>query len=59
MWLLTNSVQKIISGQAVQVPVYDFKTHSRVVGEVVVIQVEAELVVMMMVTSVPRPGTRW
>ena len=58
MWLLTNSVQKIISGQAVQVPVYDFKTHSRVVGEVVVIQVEAE-VVMMMVTSVPRPGTRW
>ena len=59
MWLLTNSVQKIISGQAVQVPVYDFKTHSRVVGEVVVIQVEAEVVVMMMVTSVPRPGTRW
>ena len=40
-------------------PVYDFKTHSRVVGEVVVIQVEAEVVVMMMVTSVPRPGTRW
>ena len=57
--LITNSVQKILSGQAVQVPVYDFKTHSRVVGEVVVIQVEAVVVVMMMVTTVPRPGTRW
>ena len=58
--IATNySVQKILSGQAVQVPVYDFKTHSRVVGEVVVIQVEAVVVIMMMVTTVPRPGTRW
>ena len=51
MRLITNSVQKILSGQAVQVPVYDFKTHSRVVGEVVVIQVEAAMVVVMMMVT--------